>query len=879
MHRSPIILRRARIPVLAPIILLAAVAMGCGGRVQYAGSGTGPASGPAPGGSSITISNLASSTTPNSATITWNTSVPAESQVEYGLTPSYGSMSALDSRLVSSHSVTISDLTPNALYDYRVHSGSAVSSNFSFFTSTIAIVQNATNTINVEETSGSSQTNRPISVARVFKQGEIANFAQAVLNGTTVLTQCDVKSRWPDGSLKFAIVSLVLPSLAANSSVTVGFQNQPTGNNTGYLTQAELLDPAFDFDGEINITGAVGHTISARTILGTGDFRYWLQGPIVTAVIIEDRSQARSFDVNSDGGSGNPLHPIFEAWFYPQNHAVQLGYTLENTWASSRVANSMRDQTYSLTLTAGSSSPATVYNAPSFVHIGRTRWRKTFWINAPLAVRIDHNPKYLVTTKAFPNWDTSVPLAPSLISLWANSWRNIDQSFGGTPSAMGNWEKPMNSGGNHWQVGLQPIWYTLYFLTMDDGAKASFLGNAELAGNIPFHFREADSSAGSGHFFDAPSLGTVDTFGKVVSVNARQQLTLGQQNFNTNTCGGTVAQDLLNIGPTSFNNWSFPDLSHFPDVAYLPYLLTGNYFFLEELEYEAAYVVGDKIGCAGPTTARNGSEGFLSQSQLRGKAWAFRTLAYAAFISPDGTPEKAYFEDKLKNTISLWEGEHSIYVPIPSYANKAAEYNFGKLDANSQSAPIPPGFGPSPLVIWQQQGGADGNFVQSPLRLDGSVLYGASPWEHSFLACALGMAKQFGYATKPNLQILAHYYFNIALNRSALGANYPYYIDIYRYPAILSASNTWVQTWSDFPNYFAPQPSGTAPNGWQVLSNDAAVNDSHGFEAMSAISFMYDLSADGFTGKEAWDFMKANHPHQELFTTMSPTWSIQPLIQ
>ena len=78
-----------------------------------------------------------------------------------------------------------------------------------------------------------------------------------------------------------------------------------------------MLNAAYDFDGVMQLTGTISPSISARSMLQAGDFRYWLQGPIVTAVILEDRNN-RSFDVNTDGGSGNPLHPIFEAWFYPQ---------------------------------------------------------------------------------------------------------------------------------------------------------------------------------------------------------------------------------------------------------------------------------------------------------------------------------------------------------------------------------------------------------------------------------------------------------------------------------------------------------------------------------------------------------------------------------
>jgi len=61
--------------------------------------------------------------------------------------------------------------------------------------------------VRIFDTSGSKQDGRPVSIPRAFAQGEIPNFAEASIAGTPLLTQCDAKNRWPDGSLKFAIVS------------------------------------------------------------------------------------------------------------------------------------------------------------------------------------------------------------------------------------------------------------------------------------------------------------------------------------------------------------------------------------------------------------------------------------------------------------------------------------------------------------------------------------------------------------------------------------------------------------------------------------------------------------------------------------------------
>ena len=71
--------------------------------------------------SAITTTNI----TESSVTITWQTDEPATSQVEYGTNTDYGSLTDLDSNLVTSHSVTITGLVPETLYHYRVRSQDA----------------------------------------------------------------------------------------------------------------------------------------------------------------------------------------------------------------------------------------------------------------------------------------------------------------------------------------------------------------------------------------------------------------------------------------------------------------------------------------------------------------------------------------------------------------------------------------------------------------------------------------------------------------------------------------------------------------------------------------------------------------------------------
>jgi glucose/arabinose dehydrogenase/PKD repeat protein len=58
--------------------------------------------------------------TVSSAQINWTTNEPSTSRVEYGLTSSYGLSTALDSSLVTAHSVALTGLAPNTTYNYRI---------------------------------------------------------------------------------------------------------------------------------------------------------------------------------------------------------------------------------------------------------------------------------------------------------------------------------------------------------------------------------------------------------------------------------------------------------------------------------------------------------------------------------------------------------------------------------------------------------------------------------------------------------------------------------------------------------------------------------------------------------------------------------------
>ena len=71
------------------------------------------------------ISGVAAAAADGTATIIWNTDEPSTSLVEFGLDGNYGTLTPVDPALMTSHTVTLSGLSLNTLYHYRVRSADA----------------------------------------------------------------------------------------------------------------------------------------------------------------------------------------------------------------------------------------------------------------------------------------------------------------------------------------------------------------------------------------------------------------------------------------------------------------------------------------------------------------------------------------------------------------------------------------------------------------------------------------------------------------------------------------------------------------------------------------------------------------------------------
>jgi hypothetical protein len=509
-----------------------------------------------------------------------------------------------------------------------------------------AAVACASNSVTITELTGSTQTGRPMSVSRMFSQGEIAGYAQPSISGTPLTTwQCDAKSRWGDGTLKHAIISFA-QSFTGNQVVVVSFVNNVnpssagnlTATNAASLTQTTMLsfDPgtgASTWGAEIQATQGATQTANVRTMLGAGNWRYWLRGPVVTQAIVEDRS-GRTYDfgwqctagctsayssatwITAPSATYRSLHPMFIVTFYSGWFGVKIESVLENSWA-----DRLQDEYYSLVIKTHSDLSVTKETDSAVGHNAGTRWRRVYWDGSvPQKVNLDINLPYLVASRALPNYDTSrvvgccgVNTAGGLeIADFKAHMADSGASFGlGTVEneldirETGQWTIYTPSSGGRGEIGPIPRWDARWLYAQNDSLYRVMMGNAIAAANTtPIHIREHRTD--NKYLSTAVEPGqTTLAQGHALSVDARPTGWLGNRATGTGSdpitlvgitkCiadGTAICSATFDSDPNA-NSWTF-DQAHQSQMFYAAYLATGDYFWYEELAFLASFAIYDK---------------------------------------------------------------------------------------------------------------------------------------------------------------------------------------------------------------------------------------------------------------------------------------------
>ena len=694
------------------------------------------------------------------------------------------------------------------------------------------------NGITITEVGGVTTQNYPIQIGRPFVQGEIPNFPQAVIDGAPVLTQADVKVRWPDGSVKHAILNFFIPTLRSRSQVLITFRNQTSGNNEGGLSKDAMLDPAYDFEAQMKLASeSTSLAASARAMLEAGAYTTWFQGSVATSIILADHSEKRAFDIGFD--EHRSFRPIFHATFWPTIKKVRVRFIGE--LANTEV---FQDQTYSLELALGRKSPASVYSKPTFIQWAGSRWTKEFWIGgAPSAIAIDHNLAYLVRTLMVPNYDLSHRIPERVLVNEYARWIKSSHDIRGS----GNWSPRMGNAGARADIGPYPSWTVRWLYTGDSRMAEMAFGNADLAATWPIHFREGKK----GKFFDRAK--KVPALGKVLSITARPSIHL-----LTLTANHTRRDDKITIvGTTKRGDW-VPENAHQPDPVSPQYMLSGDYWYLEELyfwaSFGAAFPNGAMVesGCGrGPTGAEGGLPG-VGCGAIRAQAWVIRTRAQTASLAPDNSPEKEYFETLLSDFIAIAEGQRNI---TSTKFYDTPNWKWGNTAGNPFEK-----VGPSPLHFWENGSGA---FVQG---LDKTKAKSAiSTWEQNFMLFALARAKDLGYPTEALVSWLAP---NI-IGQLTSSEYDPYLIGSNRTATVNREDGKPFTSWSEVRS--------AIPSNFDAKKDFMAriKNAEHGYPLIAIAAVAAAAQEPGGAVAWKWIYDNAILPEKSLLDA-NPKWAILP---
>ena len=81
----------------------------------------------------------------------------------------------------------------------------------------------------------------PLTFGHVFKDGDVSSFVRVIYNGVPLPTQCDVKTTYDSGFVRFAIISAVLPEVVSESTNSIVLDTTATTASSGYMEEAALL--------------------------------------------------------------------------------------------------------------------------------------------------------------------------------------------------------------------------------------------------------------------------------------------------------------------------------------------------------------------------------------------------------------------------------------------------------------------------------------------------------------------------------------------------------------------------------------------------------------------------------------------------------------
>jgi hypothetical protein len=459
----------------------------------------------------------------------------------------------------------------------------------------------------------------PVTFGVVFRPGEVAKgkTIQARLAGTDLPVQLDGKRHYPDGSLKHGVVSLLAPKLEAAATLEF-LPMEPTEAEPSLVEQAARTLLASDFEATVSFRFAEGGkpvSASARRMLEAGGVgaATWLNGPVAIEWLLSGAPAEEAGQADPD------LLVQFQVRHYLHTGNTRVSAVVEKC----SDAGSDGGLIYDVTFTKGLAKPEVVFRQENVHQPDLTRFRKVFWMGAaPGEVVIAHDARTMAAAGVIPQYDLSLTVPARTLEEQWQQWEDPRIKKGLFEN--GIIVAYFGTAGGRADIGPLPAWDTYYVLTMNPRQKEIMVATDELAAGVPIHGRERAT-------------------GRVISYENRPKV------WFADSRGGQYGTEKFRCNPAPprakepVESIFSPETAHLPGFAYLSYVVTGDYFFLEENYFWAGYeVLSENPGY---------SKGTIYSMQLRGCAWGLRTVALAAGIALDGDPEKESFSKRVEYTL------------------------------------------------------------------------------------------------------------------------------------------------------------------------------------------------------------------------------------
>ena len=745
------------------------------------------------------------------------------------------------------------------------------------------------NLITLTNVSGSPISNYPFQFGRPFIEGKIPHAPAVFVNGSAVPSQADIKNRYPDGSVEFAVVAVVIPSLPHGVPVTLSFGDTAGSNNTP-LSQAAMLDPAYDFDAVMTLTPASGaaQTASARKMLSDGNWRVWTKGPIAQTVMLGDDTPTRSYDIGFGDGY-RPFRPRFYATFWPATHQVYVRAVGENG-----LTTELEDLAYKLSISTGFAAPQSVYArdltgavatgthpVANLIHWSMSSWTREFWLGGAPAqqVNIDENLPYIESTRFLPNLDPSIGTNPSLATDYANYIAGPHDIYDGQWD-QGWWSNAMGNGGDNWHLGPYPKWVMWWLHSPDWRARYVALNQADLAAAWPMNLRESDPSR---RFQRSDPVGSGTGLGRAISSAGRPYVLKFYDPNATPSSWDNPRQVGPIVGSTTGGNpWTWDD-AHQPSAWFPQYVITGDPWYLDEMYnwaavevYESApspaYVCTTQTGNCSSYRGPTGAYGGLNNAS-RAVAWTVRGRAETAFAAPDGAPEKSYVTTMLNDAISKWEGGWGI-TGTPFDGNTEKRWVLSTKVPNNwtnNGGPVAGQVPPLGTLESKCPPASLCNYTPATLLawgLKDATVNGSydDPWMNFYLEYGVGRAVELGFAMRPIQMQLGKFPIGI------INSSHPWFLGAYIVATEKhSPPGGWYTTWDDVFN-ISEDPAYLAALNWGS-SSPAGGRQTW---VQPGLAMLVDAGAPNAAAAWAWWQTYAYGLITPSFRATDPRWAIIP---